>query len=356
SERFEKALERLRGELQRTAPSPRAPPEPVRDPLRVYRFVIRHELFVDHTPDTLLDFAVRSYERTREQLEALAKRIDAGSTWQGLVDKSKADRFTLETLHEESKKLALRARDFAVEKELVTIPESARGFDVRPAAPDAITPFGHYRGRGARTQGTYVTAPVSERMPAEELAERLRDNNRYWTTIVSLHEAVPGHHLQYEVLRTVQRVRIRRAFAPPTYVEGWGLYTEQMMFQNGYFGEDPLFELTLLRMRLWRCARVVIDLGLQTGSMTREEAVRLLVDGVRMEPVSARAEVEHYGRRPGYFSGYLLGFDFFVRLRRRCEELKGARFLQRDFHDRILQLGPLPPGPLESLMLRWARD
>jgi len=299
---------------------------------------------------------VRSYERTREQLEALAKRIDAGSTWQGLVDKSKADRFTLETLHEESKKLALRARDFAVEKELVTIPESARGFDVRPAAPDAITPFGHYRGRGARTQGTYVTAPVSERMPAEELAERLRDNNRYWTTIVSLHEAVPGHHLQYEVLRTVQRVRIRRAFAPPTYVEGWGLYTEQMMFQNGYFGEDPLFELTLLRMRLWRCARVVIDLGLQTGSMTREEAVRLLVDGVRMEPVSARAEVEHYGRRPGYFSGYLLGFDFFVRLRRRCEELKGARFLQRDFHDRILQLGPLPPGPLESLMLRWARD
>jgi uncharacterized protein (DUF885 family) len=351
-ERFLKALERYRAALERTTPDGRAPPgRGPADLLRSYRFVLRHQLFVDHTPESLLEYATRAYAETRGRLEALARRIDPAADWRALVEKTKEARFALDTLHAESRALALRARDFAVEKELATIPEGAREFDVRPAPADAITPFGHYRARTQRSRGVYVTAPVSPRMPAEELEQRLRDNNKYWTAIVALHEAVPGHHLQHEVARETRRPRLRRAFAPPTYVEGWGLYTEQMMFRNGYFGADPLYELTLLRMRLWRCARVAIDLGLQTGSMTQEEAERLLVDGVRLEPVSARAEVEQYRRRPGYFSGYLLGCDLFLRMRERCEERLGARFSEREFHDQVLRLGPLPLAQLERLLL-----
>lgn len=352
-ERFLKALEQFRAALERTVPDGRAPPErAARDPLHAYRFVLRHQLFVDHTPESLLDYAIRAYEETRRRLEALARRIEGPvADWRALVERSKEARFTLDTLHAESRALALRARDFAIEKGLATIPEGARDFDVRPAPADALTPFGHYRARTERSRGTYVTAPVSATMPADELAQRLRDNNRYWTAIVALHEAVPGHHLQHEVARAVRRSRLRRAFSPPTYVEGWGLYTEQLMFRHGYFGEDPLYELTLLRMRLWRCARVVIDLGLQTGSMSKEEAVRLLVEGVRMEPVSARAEVEHYARRPGYFSGYLLGCDLFLRMRERLEERLGPRFAEREFHDHVLRLGPLPLAQLETLLM-----
>lgn len=351
---IKKALERLRRAFEKIRPTGQAPPDRKPTPYDLYRWRLKYELYVDLTPEQLLDFAIGYYDRTVKELEAIGKKV--GKHWHQLVEDSKRKQFTIETLHDESAKLAYAARDFCVQKDLVTVPDSAKDFEVRRADVRAITPFGHYQPRRGDTKGAYISAPISDKMKEEELRQRLRDNNLYWTGVVALHEAVPGHHLQFEVARTLKRGRLRDAFYPTTYIEGWGLYAEDMMFKNGFFDtSDPLWELTLLRMRLWRCARVIIDVGLQTKAMTKEDAVRLLVEGVRMEPLSAKFEVGHYASRPTYFCGYLLGYDFFVRLRHEIEQLMGKAFDQKKFHDTLLQVGPMPKAQLRKIMLQWAK-
>jgi hypothetical protein len=319
----------------------RAPPRRRPTARERYQYALKYTLLTMHTPESLLDLAMTAWDDTVARLEACAKRIDGRKTWRELIEECKGEAWSKDDCHGEAEKLALKARDFALEKGLVTIPEAARDFAVVRGRRGEITPFGHYEPGAGSRKGAYVTPPL-EGLSDELLRERLRDNNKYWTTIVALHEAVPGHHLQFEVAKDQKRSRIRRMADTSTYVEGWGLYTEEMMFLNGYYEDGTRQRLTALKMRLWRCARVVIDVGLQTGTMTKEEAVKLLVEGVTLEPSSAKAEVDHYVQRPTYFCGYLLGFTTFMDLREGVRSALGDKFDQRAFHDAILAVGPMP--------------
>lgn len=353
-EGIERRLDRLARDLKAITPGRRAPAAPRPGRRERYEYVLQHVLFVDHTPRSLLEFGIKRYEAVKRRMAEVAKRIDPRADWPTLIERAKTRCFRVQTLHKESAELARRARAFVVDRGLATVPEA--DFAVRRAPPDSITPFGFYAPGGPGRKGTYMTAPVSGEMPDDELRQRLRGNHRLWTAIVALHETVPGHHLQHEVERRLKRPRIRTVLRPPTYVEGWGLYCEEMMFRAGYFGDEPLFELVLLQMRLWRCARVILDVGLHVGSLSPEAAASLLIDGVRLEPVCAKLEVEHYMRRPGYFSSYLLGLDRFMHLRTLCEQKLGKAFDLRAFHDRILTLGPLPMDLLEKEVLHWAEE
>jgi hypothetical protein len=281
------------------------------------------------------------WDDTIAKLEACAKRIDATKTWREIIEGCKGEGYAADAYHDEAEKLARKACEFAIEKDLVTIPESAKDFAVIKGTKGQITPFGHYRPGMGRTKGAYVTAPV-DGVEEDLLKERLRDNNPYWTKVVALHEAVPGHHLQFEVAKTQKRSAIRQSADTSTYVEGWGLYCEEMMFRNGYYEDGTKQRLTALKMRLWRCARVIIDVGLQTGSITKDDAVKLLTEQVTLEPSSARLEVEHYASRPTYFCGYLIGFLTFTDLYERSKKEFGRDFDQKKFHDAILNAGPMP--------------
>jgi uncharacterized protein (DUF885 family) len=353
------ALEELSAAIQEIKleadPKAQAPPDASPEPAVLYQHLLRYQIYTDYSPQSLLEFGKANFDKTLKDLEALARRINPRKSWVDLVEETKQKQFTRDTLHDESGKLAFRAMQFAIDKDLVSVPPAARDFEIRRADPKAITPFGHYQPRDGEKKGAYISAPLPEKAPPEELDQRMRDNNLYWTTVVALHETVPGHHLQFEVARDLKRPKIRQLFHPTTYIEGWGLYCEHMMFLNGYFGDDPLYELTLLRMKLWRCARILIDVGLQTRKMTKDEAVDLLVKQVRLEPVSAKFEVEHYQSRPTYFTGYLIGYEFFVGLRKKCEAAMGSDFNQKAFHDKLLSVGPLPMAQLERVMLHWAK-
>jgi len=103
-------------------------------------------------------------------------------------------------------------------------------------------------------------------------------------------------------------------------------------------------------MRLWRCARIVIDVGGQFGGMSRDDAVRLLHERVGIDRTSAGMEVARYLNQPGYYSGYIVGLSRIEALRDRIESAHGPRFDERAFHDRLLQLGPLPFRVIEEAM------
>jgi uncharacterized protein (DUF885 family) len=345
SAEYVEALLRFRERLLELTPDANAPPKPTAR-LR-YAHALKYSLMTDHTPESLLFLALQKYREALEALDQCARKIDPRKTWREIIEECKEeDQFTKETLVEKARELALRARDFVVEKDLVTLPPPARVVRVEKGGRGMITPFGQYNG-------AYVTAPL-DGLDEKTLRERLRDNHRSWTALVALHESVPGHHLQFEVAKTLKdRSRIRKLASPSTYVEGWGLYCEEMMYQNGYFADGTRERLNALKMRLWRCARVLIDVGLQTGCMTPERAIDLLVQEVTLEPSSAKMEVDHYTQRPTYFSGYLLGYLEFIRLRELAQKTLGDRFDQKKFHDELLQLGPLPLSPLHKAVEHW---
>jgi uncharacterized protein (DUF885 family) len=345
SAEYVEALARFRERLLELTPDANAPPKPTAR--QRYAHALRYTLMSDHTPESLLFLALQKYREALEALDRCARKIDPTKTWREIIEDCKEqDQFTKEELLEKARELALRARDFVVEKNLVTLPPEARNVRVEKGRRGMITPFGQYNG-------AYITAPL-EGLDEKTLRERLRDNHRSWTALVAVHEAVPGHHLQFEVAKTLKdRSRIRRLANPSTYIEGWGLYCEEMMFQNGYFADGTRERLNALKMRLWRCARVLIDVGLQTGCMTQERAMDLLVQEVTLEPSSAKMEVEHYASRPTYFSGYLLGYLEFVRLRELAQKTLGDRFDQKKFHDELLQLGPLPLAQLHRAIEHW---
>jgi uncharacterized protein (DUF885 family) len=335
------ALAAFKRRLLALEPEATGPPAPsARDR---YAHALRYSLLTDHTPESLLFTAMKHYRATLRELEACARKIDPAKTWQDLIEDCKEnDRFAKDEYFEKTKALALQARDYVLEKDLVTIPESARDIRVvKGRSPTAA--FGNY-------SGSYVTAML-DGLDEEKLAERLRDNHRHWTALVALHEAVPGHHLQFSVARSLKPSAVRKLGSTPAYVEGWGLYCEDMMYRNGYFADGTKMRLNALKMRLWRCARALIDEGLQTGTMTKAQAVDLLVREVTLEPLSARLEVDNYAARPTYFSGYLVGYLGLTALRAEAERTLGARFDQKKFHDAVLGAGPMPIPQLREAVL-----
>lgn len=311
-----------------------------------YKFVVKYQLYLDMTPDELFHIALENFQKTKSLMEFVAKSTDINSTWFDLVEKSKKATWTVNDYYEGAKKLALEARDFALAKDFVTIPKPAQNIRVTHGiTPDL--PFGAYNG-------SYITAFVSKWR--KDIEQVLRDNNKYWTKIVALHEAVPGHHLQRLVTKSAKRSRMMPEFNTTVYVEGWGLYTEELMHMHGYFDNDPIEKLTLLRLRLWRCTRIVSDIGLQLGVLNDSDVIGVLTDCVRMEPVSAKAELNMYRQRPGYFCGYLLGYLHFIKLREECQNIAKDKFSEKKFHDKLLAMGPLPIKTIRKIMLRWAKQ
>jgi uncharacterized protein (DUF885 family) len=166
---------------------------------------------------------------------------------------------------------------------------------------------------------------------------------------MAAHEAYPGHHLQ---LVTSQGLgsEVRRHLWTPIMVEGWALYSEQLMNEVGYYrtAEQRLFQLVNL---LWRAIRVVLDIGLHTRGMTPREAVDYMVEHLPIERRSAEAEVRRYCAWPTYQLCYAVGRRELLRLRDAYREAAGPDFDLRQFHDTLLTYGGLPVS-----LARWGMD
>jgi uncharacterized protein (DUF885 family) len=137
--------------------------------------------------------------------------------------------------------------------------------------------------------------------------------------------------------------KLRRMVSTPMFTEGWGLYNEQLFEETGFF-PDPRIHLRQLQLRLWRNARVIYDVGMQTGRMTRAEAIDLMVDRVGFLRWAAEAEVDSALARPGYFIGYFMGMSEILRIRDEERARLGTGFSLKAFHRRLLEVGSLPPA------------
>src|SRR5690606_12056516 len=176
-----------------------------------------------------------------------------------------------------------------------------------------------------------VLTPVEDWMTAEQGKERLRSHHSAWIPIIAVHEAYPGHHVQALKIKENPNL-LRNVVRESIFSEGWGLYCEELMYQLGFLEGDDV-RLTQLRNRLWRAARVILDVQLHTGRTDFDSAVDFLVEKVRFDRYSAELEVGGYLRRPTRVLGYLIGMQELAAIRDDYFEAFGEPASPSEFYD-----------------------
>jgi uncharacterized protein (DUF885 family) len=233
----------------------------------------------------------------------------------------------------------IRARTHLIENDLVSIPDDER-IDViaTPEYLRKVLPFAAYFEPAAfdpDPKGIYVVTPSVDGDP-----DAMREHNYASISNTSIHEAYPGHHLQLDTAR--RHPSLTRLLADaPEFVEGWGMYSELMMREQG-FDAAANFRLNMHTDAIWRACRIILDVRMHRGEISVDEATDFMIEQTNFERPNAQAEVQWYTYRPTYPLSYLLGRTLLLGLRADEERRLGDRFSLKAFHDALLRSGSLP--------------
>jgi len=169
-----------------------------------------------------------------------------------------------------------------------------------------------------------------------------------------LHEAIPGHHYQISLAQeNTSLPKFRRFEVDNAYAEGYALYCESLGKELGLF-TDPYQHMGALGDEMHRAIRLVVDVAIHTKNMTREQAIKYMMDNEAIDEQGATAEIERYMTNPGQALGYKIGALKIRELRNRYEKQLGSKFSIADFHNQLLKDGSMPLSVLESKMDAWA--
>jgi uncharacterized protein (DUF885 family) len=312
---------------------------------------------LDFGAGELMELGREAVEETISALGEEARRIDHRLSWEELVERLNADTVEPSQVLELYREQMEKARAFVEDKGLATIPDEERLEIVpTPTFARSIIPYAAYIPPGpfeADQTGYFWVTPVEDSDP-EAKAHRLRGHVPTKAQVTALHEAYPGHHLQFS-RANASRWPVRKVFTSTVLVEGWALYCEELMYEEGFYTE-PAVRFMQLMGQLWRACRVVIDASLHTGRMSPPEAVDMLAGVARLSRRNAEAEVRRYTLSPTQPMSYHMGKRELMGLRRSYRQWKGARFSLKEFHDRFLEFGGLPLPTIRDSMLEEAGD
>ena len=317
----------------------------------MFVFRLQKNYFLGETPEELLAIGKKTFDETRVQMTEIAKRIDPKAKgWPEVTAKLKANHPTAEGLLDAYRKEVARARAFLVTKDAVEFPpgDELEVIDTPPflrstmtAAYDQPPPFDE-----KTTKGFFFVTPIDKSVAKPKQEEMLREHDHGDLVDTAVHEAYPGHHLQLSFARRNPSLA-RKFLHYSIFAEGWGLYSEELMSELGYYTDEE--RLMQLEWTLVRAARVIIDIGLHVGDMTFEQAVKMLTDEVHLEKPIAMSEVKRYSMSPTQPLSYLIGRRKIFDLRDQMRAKPG--FSLKKFHTDLLSRGTLPPSLVAREML-----
>ena len=289
----------------------------------------------DTTPAEFVAIGEAQIAEISAQLSEQASGLGAGD-WAAKLDELKGNHPSRADLLPTYRKEVERLEAFVFEHDLATNPESPTLIDATPEFLRSVLGFAAYYHSGPldhSQQGYFWVTP-----PADPGG--LRDHSYAMIPSVAAHEGYPGHHLQIMSVHQLDSL-VRRVTRSAVMIEGWGLYTEQLMHDVGYYSDEA--KLGQLAARLFRALRIVLDMQLQSGDLTYDQAVARAMEVAHLAEPTARSEVARYTMEPTQPFGYLVGCLELERLRAESQERLGSAFEIRRFHDRVLSYGHMPP-------------
>ncbi len=323
-----------------------------------YTRMLREQYLLPYDAPQLWTYAWGEFDKTVGQLEALAHTIDSHKTWLEIANEEKQHHPEPSRMIEAHQDIVNRARAHIVATDLIPLPWPER-CTVVPRKPTAGNNpyYGNFSGASSRPPasdgtllGEWQINPFDPSWDEARQRDYLLEHDWGVILVTAPHETYGGHHVQI-IYQMHNPSKLRRLVSTPMFTEGWGLYNEQLFQETGFFPDETI-HLRQLQLRLWRNARVIYDVGMQTGRMTREQAVQLMVDRVGFLRWAAEAEVDSALARPGYFIGYFMGMSEILKMRDDYHARMGDRFTLKDFHQKLLEIGSLPPALVRQALLR----
>jgi hypothetical protein len=305
---------------------------------------LHHEHALRGGAPDLWRYGMHLLEETEAAVAFSARAVDPTRHWREVVERLREDTVEGDIPAAYAAEVE-RARSYIERCGLATLPAVPLDVVPTPSFLASLVPFAAYSRPPVEIGGPglfYVTvpnaAPVSPRRPAGHCVHEI-------ASLVA-HEAFPGHHLQMGTAQALPS-EVRRHIWTPVMVEGWALYAESLMAEEGFF-ETPEARLFHLVNLLWRARRIVVDIGLHTRGLKPSDAVDQLLESMPMERRSAEAEVRRYCAMPTYQLAYAVGRREILSLRDAYQARHGGAFSPRDFHTELLSYGGLPVS-----LARW---
>ncbi|MDZ7868386.1 MAG: DUF885 domain-containing protein [Rheinheimera sp.] len=306
-----------------------------------YQNRLEHYTTLKMTPQQVHDIGLKEVARIRAEMQQVIDKTGFKGSFADFVQFLRTDpQFYVNTPDQLLKEAAYLSKkiDAQLPKLFKTLPRTPYGVEPVPAeiAPKYTT--GRYSGgRAAGEPGFYwVNTYALDRRPLYELEA------------LTLHEAVPGHHLQVALANEQESLpTYRRSFYTSAFGEGWGLYSEYLGLEVGFY-QDPYSNFGRLTYEMWRACRLVVDTGMHTMGWSRQQAIDFLAQNTALSMHNVTTEVDRYISWPAQALSYKLGELTIKRLRQKAETALGDKFNVREFHDAVLSNGSVPLSVLEQ--------
>lgn len=304
----------------------------------------------------------------RRQMYALARQVLAGKTGapalpdaptpaqeqtaiEAALELSYAQRPARDGVMAKARATLAQATDFVRARRLVTVPDTPVRIITMPKYQQGVAvAYCDSPGALERDLDTfYAISPIPDEWSDEQATSFLREYNDYMIHDLSIHEAMPGHYLQIAHSNANPSV-LRAVLSSGSFVEGWAVYAEGMMMDAGYLDGDPMFKLTVLKMRLRSITNTLLDIAIQTEGLSRDAAMELMTQGAFQQEREAAGKWVRASLGSTQLLSYFTGFAEHMAMREEAKQRWGAGFDLKTYNDRVLAHGS-PPAKYVRAML-----
>lgn len=315
-----------------------------------YTFRVKHFTTLDVTPDQVHELGLQEVARIKAEMMDVLEQVKWEKSFAEFLEFLRSDpRFypkTAEELLERASFIAKRM-DAKLPSLFKTLPRQPYGIEPVPADIAPKYTAGRYNGApiGGTRAGMYWLN-----------THGLDTRTLYTLEALTLHEAVPGHHLQTALQQELEGLpAFRRHDYVNAFGEGWGLYSERLGLEAGFY-QDPYSNFGRLTYEMWRACRLVVDTGMHWNGWSRERALKYLAENTALSLHEVTTETDRYIGWPGQALAYKMGELKIRELRKRAETALGTRFDVRLFHDAVLKNGSVPLSVLEDQIDTYIAD
>ncbi len=310
-----------------------------------YEYLTKFYTTTDLTPDQIHEIGLNEIKRIRSEMETIIKEVSWDGDFNSFLDYLRTSpRFYYDNSEDLFNAYLIMSKTID--------PLLTKIFKVFPRAPYGVIPIPDESAPFTTT--AYYNSPSPGR-PGYFYANLYKPESRpkYEIPVLTVHEAVPGHHFQISIAQELENVPSFRKYQGITaFVEGWGLYSEELGEFMGIY-DDPYDKFGQLTYDMWRAIRLVVDTGMHYKGWSREEAVNLFIENSAKSILDINNEVDRYIAWPGQALAYKIGQLKILELRNKAEKLLGDKYDIKDFHYEVLKRGSLPLDLLEFYINEW---
>ncbi|ABC28004.1 uncharacterized protein conserved in bacteria [Hahella chejuensis KCTC 2396] len=316
-----------------------------------YANALRRTTTTDMSAEEIYQLGLKEVARIHDDMRAIMRQVKFKGDLQAFFTFMREDKQFYYPETEEGKQAYLQKATALIDDMKANLPKLFMTLPKADLKVKAVEPF-----REQEAGKAFYEAPALEGdRPGLYYANlyKMSEMPIYEMDALAYHEGIPGHHMQISISQELDNLPTFRKFGDYTaYIEGWGLYSELLPKEMGFY-QDPYADFGRLSMELWRACRLVVDTGIHAKRWTREQAIDYLAENTPNARGDVVRSIERYIVMPGQATAYKIGMLKFQSLRQKAKQELGEKFDIREYHDIVLRDGAVPLNVLDGLVTDW---